>query len=138
MKLFFLRVQFIIFLLVLLNAKTIFPVTSKYLKVVRYRRYRKYKWWNKRKTVWIGKAETYGAPTINLIIDFVNDCHYRMRFYYYMGVGKKDVIFGYFRILDRNRLLLRDGQGNKVILFRKGWVLRGNDNGYRIYLRRIR
>ena len=51
-----------------------------------------------RKALWAGEASTYGAPTVNLLVDFINDCHYRMRFYYYMGAAKKSVIFGKFII----------------------------------------
>lgn len=90
-----------------------------------------------KKSLWTGRAETYGAPTINLIVDFINDCHYRMRFYYYMGAARPDVIFGLFR-KRKNIITLIDEAGNQVTMKKNGWELKGNDNGYRIYLRRVR
>ena len=90
-----------------------------------------------RKTVWIGNARSYGAPTIKLIVDFINDCHYRMRFSYYLGVSPKNVLFGTYKRLG-NYWVLRDGDGNVINMTLRGWTLAGDDNGYRIRLRRIR
>jgi hypothetical protein len=90
-----------------------------------------------RRSQWIGSAETYGAPTINLIVNFINDCHYRMRFYYYMGASQPNVIFGKFRY-NNSIVILKDGAGNKVRMFLSGSEMRGADNNYRIVLRRIR
>jgi hypothetical protein len=90
-----------------------------------------------RRALWSGEAVTYGAPSVNLLVDFVNECHYRMRFYYYMGVAPKSVIFGrYLKI--KNGIILIDGEGNSVKFLRRGNVIKGHDNGYRILLKKIR
>ncbi len=74
-----------------------------------------------RKTVWIGSAERYGAPTVNLIVDFINECHFRMRFSYFMGIASKSVLFGFYR-RKGNHWILRDQVGNVMVMHLRGGV----------------
>ncbi len=92
---------------------------------------------HRRKLLWVGRAETYGASDIRLIIDMVNDCHFRMRYYYYLGAAPPSVMFGRYK-LRKNFLILIDGEGHKVKFFKNGIYMVGYDNGYRIFIKRIR
>ncbi len=89
------------------------------------------------KIMYTGRAESYGAPDIRLIIDMVNDCHFRMRYYYFLGASPPSVMFGTYKFKNR-KLILIDGHGNKVVFYNNGYYMVGNDNGYRIFIRRIR
>jgi hypothetical protein len=54
-----------------------------------------------------------------------------------MGAARPSVIFGQFHHKN-NVITLIDGVGNRVTMFKEGREIKGNDNGYRIYLRRVR
>lgn len=91
----------------------------------------------RRRLIYIGHAETYGAPDIRLMVEMINECHFRMRYYYYLGVSKRSVMFGRYKIINKG-LILIDGKGNRVRFIHTGIHLTAYDNGYRIYLKRTR